>query len=277
MSAFPAVVELGDTGLRSSPIGLGSSYGLGARGVRSAFERGIRFFYWGSLRRGDFGRGLAELCARERDELVVVVQSYARAATLLRPSLERALRRLRTERADLLLLGWWNGRVPERIRDGAARLVDEGLARAVMVSCHHRPNFARLAEEPAFGALMVRYNAAHPGAEREVFPGLAGRGKAVVAYTATSWGHLVDPRCVPPGERVPRAADCYRFALSNPAVDVALAGPRDERELEAVFEALERGPLDPDEDAWLRRVGAAVHATESPSPWLVSLRRPRRS
>jgi aryl-alcohol dehydrogenase-like predicted oxidoreductase len=257
LSAFPPRVELGRTGLRSSPIGLGSSYGLGERGVRSAFERGIRFFYWGSLRREAFGRGMAELCARERDELVVVVQTYARVAALMAPSLERALRKLRTERTDFLLLGWWNGRVPARIRDAAARLVERGLARAILVSCHHRPNFAR---------------AAHPGAEGEVFPRLDGSGKAVVSYTATSWGHLCDPGRIPAGERVPSAADCYRFALSNSAVDVALAGPRDERELEAVFEAIERGPLQPDEDAWLRRVGRSVRASEGRSiPWLFSL------
>lgn len=39
---------------------------------------------------------------------------------------------------------------------------------------------------------MIRYNAAHPGAEREIFP------------------HL---------------GDCYRFCLSSPYVDVVLTGP----------------------------------------------------
>ena len=34
---------------------------------------------------------------------------------------------------------------------------------------------------------MIRYNAAHPGAERDIFPHLEARRPAVVAYTATSW------------------------------------------------------------------------------------------
>jgi aryl-alcohol dehydrogenase-like predicted oxidoreductase len=151
-----------------------------------------------------------------------------------------------------------------------------------MVSCHRRPTFAAHAADPAFGALMVRYNAAHPGAEQDVFPQLPRPRPAVVAYTATSWGHLLDPRRLPPPtspeERAPTAADCYRFALSHPSVDVCLAGPRDERELESAFTALAAGPLDPDERARLLRLGATVRATEkSPVPWLFALRRPRRA
>ena len=38
---------------------------------------------------------------------------------------------------------------------------------------------------------MIRYNAAHPGAEQDVFPHLAARQPAVVAYTATSWRKLL--------------------------------------------------------------------------------------
>ena len=50
------------------------------------------------------------------DELVVVVQTYTRVASLMRASLERALRKLGIEQADLLLLGWWNKPIPARIR-----------------------------------------------------------------------------------------------------------------------------------------------------------------
>ena len=34
---------------------------------------------------------------------------------------------------------------------------------------------------------MIRYNAAHPGAEQDIFPYLAKRRLAIVTYTATRW------------------------------------------------------------------------------------------
>jgi len=105
---------------------------------------------------------------------------------------------------------------------------------------------------------MLRYNAAHPGAEREVFPHLATRRPGTVAFTATRWGTLLDSRYVPEGAATPRASDCYRFALSNPNVDVCLAGPKDAEQLDEALVALERGPMDEAELAWMRRVGAAV-------------------
>lgn len=253
---------LGRTGLMVSRLGLGSSYGVRGVDVDRAVERGVNYLYWGSRRDGDFGRAITRACRRDRAGTVVVVQSYARAAIALRPSLELALRRLRLDHADVLLLGWWNAPPPERIVDAALELREAGKCRALMVSCHHRPTFATFIADPVWGAIMVRYNAAHRGAEGEVFPHLRPGGDApapgVVAYTATRWGGLLDPRLVPAGERLPRGSDCYRFALTRPEVDVVLAGPRDGEELDEALAALDRGPLSDDELAWMRRVGDGV-------------------
>jgi aryl-alcohol dehydrogenase-like predicted oxidoreductase len=277
VAGFPARVPFGRSGLEVSPLAVASSYGLGARGVEHAFERGVSTFYWGSWRRPDFGRGLAALAARSRDELVVVVQTYTRVALLMRPSLERALKKLRLERADVLLLGYWNSPIPERILEAAVALKERGLARALMVSCHQRPLFPRFAADPRLDALMVRYNAAHPGAEEEVFGQLGEPRPGVAAYTATSWGHLLDPARLPAGEAPPAPADCYRFALSHPSVDLVMCGPRDEAELEGALAALERGPLGEEERARMLRLGQAVHASErAPAQWLFALRRPKR-
>jgi aryl-alcohol dehydrogenase-like predicted oxidoreductase len=139
-----------------------------------------------------------------------------------------------------------------------------------MISCHERQMFKAFIGEPVFDAIMVRYNAAHPGAETEVFPYLSQRRVGVVAYTATRWGSLLDARLTPKGEPTPTAADCYRFVLSNPNVDVCLAGPKDAQELEAVFTALDRGPMSEEELAWMKRVGAAVREHWR-QPWLARL------
>jgi predicted aldo/keto reductase-like oxidoreductase len=59
---------------------------------------------------------------------------------------------------------------------------------------------------------------------------------------------------------VPRATDCYRFALSPNEVDACLTGPKDRRELDEALLALDEGPMSEEELAWMRRVGAAVRA-----------------
>jgi aryl-alcohol dehydrogenase-like predicted oxidoreductase len=256
----------GRTDTMVSPLGLGSSYGLSGEDVERAFERGVNFFLWGSRRRASFGEGLRRLAQAHRSEMVVAIQTYTRFPSLMEGSVDRALRRLHTGHVDILCLAWWNGPPPPRIIEAAVRLRDRGKVGRLMVSCHHRPNFEVLAQEPSFDALMVRYNAAHPGAEREVFPHLARRRPGVVAFTATRWGTLLDRRHVPEGEPLPRASDCYRFALSNPEVSVCLAGPKDGAELDEALEAVARGPMSPDELAWMRRVGAHVRAsTKKPS------------
>ena len=49
MASVLESVPLGSTGLQVSRIGLGSSYGIGAREVEAACERGINDLAWGSI------------------------------------------------------------------------------------------------------------------------------------------------------------------------------------------------------------------------------------
>jgi aryl-alcohol dehydrogenase-like predicted oxidoreductase len=236
---------------------------VGEAEVLASFERGVRYFYWGSRRAEPFGRAVRQLAARRRSEMTIVLQSYTRAAWLMRGSLERGLRALGIDHADFLLLGWWNRVPPRRILDEARALKAAGLARHILISGHDRLALAAMAADPACDAIMVRYNAAHPGAESEIFPSLgaaAQRRVGVVSYTATRWGALLDPALTPAGEATPRASDCYRFALANPAVDVCLIGPKNRVELDEALTALDRGPMTDDELAWMKRVGVAVRS-----------------
>jgi aryl-alcohol dehydrogenase-like predicted oxidoreductase len=253
---------LGRTGLVVGRLGLGAEYGLPGKEVERAFDHGVNFFLWGSRRRHRFGLGLRDLARANRQNMVISVQTFARAAWPMEWTVDRDLRTFRTDYVDFLCLAWWNGPIPRRIIDGALDLRAKGKVRRIMASCHHRPTFGTLIAEPAFDALMVRYNAAHPGAEREVFPLLPEANRpGVVSFTATRWGTLLDPHSMPRSAATPRAADCYRFALTNPHIDVCLAGPRNANELDEALRALSRGPMDAGELAWMRRVGGHVRAT----------------
>jgi len=111
--------------------------------------------------------------------------------------------------------------------------------------------------------MMIRYNAAHSGAEQDIFPSLAKGRPAIVAYTATRWGGLLKR---PKGWNglVMTAGDCYRFCLSDPHVDLVLTGPKNRQQLQENLHHLrEKGPLSEEEMLWIREFGQVVHKASS--------------
>jgi aryl-alcohol dehydrogenase-like predicted oxidoreductase len=251
---------LGKTGWKVGRLGLASSYGADERCVQMAVERGVNYLYWGSRRTAKFGEALRSLRSR-RDEFRLVIQSYARVAALVPWSLERALKSLGMDHADILLLGMWNKNVAAAIFDQALRLRERGLIQAMAVSTHNRPLAPEIARNSDVDVLHVRYNAVHPGADRDIFPKLPAPEvrPGIVTFTATCWGDLMKPDKVPAGEKIPSAGDCYRFNLTNPAVDLCLTGPRSVSDLTAALEALDKGPMIPEEMDWMGRVGKAKY------------------
>ncbi len=263
MTAFRSRVPLGRSGLQVAKLGLGSSFKAPTASYREAFERGVNYFYWGSIRREQMGRAIREIARDQRERLVVVLQSYSRVGGLLTTFVERGLRGLGLDHADVLLLGWHNRRPSPRVLDAALELRRKGRIGHVALSTHRRKLLPELVDDDLWSIWHVRYNAVHRGAEREVFPCLSGRDvterPGMVTYTTTRWGHLCDASRTPPGEATPTGTDCYRFALTHPQVDVCLAGPDDPEQMKQALEALERGPLDEEELAWMRRVGEHIY------------------
>jgi aryl-alcohol dehydrogenase-like predicted oxidoreductase len=263
-------IVLGQTGLRASRLGIGSSFTTDERVIEEAVEQGVNYLYWGSLRRSAFGRAIRSVARRARDRVVVTVQSYTRVAALMAPSVEIALRRTGLPYFDFLLLGMWNRPPGPALVDAAQRLQARGLVRHLMLSTHNRPSlqghFAAFERgESPYAAFMLRYNAVHRGAERDVFPHLPASARpAILAYTATRWGHLCDPAKMPAGESPPPARDCYRFALSHPAVDMVLCGPKNREQMQEALRALDAGPLAPDEMKRMQRIGDHIYGRYRP-------------
>jgi aryl-alcohol dehydrogenase-like predicted oxidoreductase len=128
------------------------------------------------------------------------------------------------------------------------------------MSCHDRKFAGQLADEGALDVFMIRYNAAHRGAEKDIFPFLAKHNPGIVSYTATRWTYLLrKPNNYPKGERIPTAGMCYRFVLSNPNVHLALTAPSNEKQLVENLASLRDGPLNDEEMTFMKQFGDAVY------------------
>jgi aryl-alcohol dehydrogenase-like predicted oxidoreductase len=205
---------------------------------------------------------LKNLTQSHRDEVVIAFQSYDKSGMLMRHFHEKGLRRLGIDHVDLLLLSWMRGVPRGGMLETAMKLKEEGKVRYLGISSHDRPLAGRIAADPdiEMDAVMVRYNAAHTGAEKDIFPHLTDTHRpGVIAFTATRWGQLVNPKKMPPGEEPLTAADCYRFALTSGHVNVCLTGPKTAQELEQNMEVLEKGPLSDEEMERVRRIGKHVY------------------
>jgi len=263
---------LGRTGIRVSPLAL-SAWSVRAAGqaglkldaadIERAFhDHGINTFLvtWQMKHVVEGVRRLIR--AGHRDELVLITELGIPTGTFIRRGFEKNARALGVDMIDVVLLGWVQARwyVTGGSWPAMRRLKSEGKTRGIGFSSHNRLLAARLAREVNPDVLMIRYNAAHRGAEREAFEAFGDDRPAIIAYTATRWGMLLQPL---PDAGLPKgmtAPECYRFALSHRAVDTVLCAARTADELrEDVAGALE-GPLDPARHAEVCRFGDAVHA-----------------
>jgi aryl-alcohol dehydrogenase-like predicted oxidoreductase len=257
-------VPLGRTGTPVSRVGLASGYGASAATIERAFhEYGINYLYLSPvLNMRSMVRAVRALAPAHRDELCVVLARPMLRTLLLESYVDRWLRRLGVEWIDILF--------QDHTKPPASRLVDRVLAlrengkvRHFGISSHERPLLGAIARgevDTPIDWFHVRYNAAHTGAEQDVFPQLReGDRPGVVVFTATCWRKLLKPKRMPPGERPLTAGECYRFVLSNPAVDVCVTAPANETQLDENLKALEAGALDEEEMERVRRIGAHVY------------------
>ena len=259
-AAFSKNVILGATGLTTRRMGIGADSHVPCEALEWAFDRGINYFYWGSRRTRGMKDAIRRLAPRWREKMIIVLQTYDYTGLALEHTFLRGLKQLGIDYADVFILGMRNKPIPQRILDKALALKDKGLARHLCVSAHDRSTYRHHLGRNAFDLIMVRYNAAHRGAESDVFPLLPPENPpGVICYNSTRWGNLFDPQWMPPGERTPAPVDLYRYVLSNPHIQMVLTAPETFEQLKENLEALESGPVTEEERRWLERIGDHVH------------------
>ncbi len=254
---LPAVCRLG--------LATRGNTGLRPEDVEHALARGINYWNWCGKPDG-MSQAIAGL-GRARRQVVIAVQCEARTALEAERELARILKELRTDYLDVATFyyveseeewqqiigagGAWEY-LERQQRAGALQLIgltshQRRLAArwAESVVCKTSATKALASDSPKPGRrrldlLMIRYNAAHRGAEQEVFPVTHRCAMPVVTYTGLRWRALLGPTPAdPPGYVPPSATDCYRFCLAHPAVNVTLTAPGNRAELDENLALLE--------------------------------------
>jgi acetyl-CoA carboxylase carboxyl transferase subunit beta len=138
--------------------------------------------------------------------------------------------------------------------------------RAIGASFHDRPT-ARAAIDPELVDLaFVRFNAGHPGAEKEIFPGVkAGRRTRLYNFkNIDGWvtPEKLDALGLDPRSWKPHPVDHYRFALSQPALDGVLAAFSHPREVRQLADALAFGPMPEEQQRYLKKLAQAKRSVE---------------
>jgi aryl-alcohol dehydrogenase-like predicted oxidoreductase len=244
-------------------LGLAVTKGIKARAIEAALAHTpVNYLYWTPYS-WKVTPVVRRALARDRDRYILATGPLlGYFGFQVRRFAHRILKALRTDYLDILQIHWL-GRMSalnESTEEALLTLVEEGKVRAVGVSIHDRPRAGKLAAESALTHLMIRYNAAHPGAEQDIFPHVDRNKTNICAYTATRWGKLLERPAGWQGELM-TAGDCYRFCLSSDDVNVVLTGPKNEQQLHENIAALEKGPLSAEEDKWMREFGASVRAS----------------
>ena len=211
---------------------------------------------------------MRDLIKADRDKYVLATGAYnlLYGHPNLRRTLEKRLRQFKTDCIDVFLfLGVMKEKqMKDHVFEELSKFREEGKIRAMGLSCHDRKFLGNIADEGRADVLMLRYNAAHPGAEDDIFPRLDKHDPGVISYTATRWSYLLrhPKKNWPPDGRIPTPGECYRFVLSNPHVDVCLTAPRNMKQLQENLAAVREGPLCDEDMQFMRDFGKAVHHTK---------------
>ena len=254
-------------GTPASCLGLAAGPKQDARCVKRALEAGINYFFFYGPGNVAFIAELAKLLRRHRERIIIATGSGSRRPDGLRAGRQKLMRLLGIDAIDVFFIEYVHPGDDAQTMFGKNGVLDEldrwktsGAIRYVGATAHDRMLAQRLASDARVDVLMHRFNMAHRKAQQEVFPAAQKARTPVVAFTATRWGTLLEPNIHWPGSP-PTAADCYRYCLKQPAVQIVLTAPRTLAELEQNIKVLDSPSMSRRECTQWERFGDLVYAT----------------
>ncbi len=252
---------LGKSGVTVFPVGVGGGYAAPAEVFDMAADRGVNFFFYGPIFPTyiPMSRWLSSRTSSQRGKILIATVSYFwKFPGSLERSIARHLRWIKTDYLDFFFLGWIRDK-DEASMEALLKMKDKGMVRHLAISAHNRKLAARLAKEWPLDAIMIRYNIAHRGADKEVFPFIPqGDRPGVIGFKTLKNGGLMRQAARMKNAPALTSTDLYRFVLSNPGFDMCLAGPKTIAHLEGVLKAVELGPLDGERYRQLEDLGDAI-------------------
>jgi hypothetical protein len=237
--------------------------------IGAAFDVGINFFFLS----GDMHwplydasrRGLEQLLARGngvRDQIVVAAACYPTQPEFCSSPFEELLAAIPgLNRLDILLAGGayggeFAGRLPVYQEHRRTNFLG---ARAIGATFHDRQEARKAITECLVDVAFVRYNPGHAGARQDLFPHLVKPASTLLFGFNSTFGYVPPKQMTElglPGDVYwrPEITDHYRFALSRPELDGLLIGPETPAQVAALADALNKGPLDEEEETYLMQV-----------------------
>ena len=211
-----------------SVLGLAGNQSMEPRIIQSALAAGVNYFFFYNLSFESLLSGLKPLLKQRREKILVATGSESRKKNSLDQYLELVRHRLNIDIVDVFFIEYISPADDlaqiKTLLEELHNWKEKGWIRYVGVTFHNRPIGIKLIENEQFDLLMHRYNMAHRKAEQDVLPAAKSADIPVIAFTCTRWGSLLKGHPNWSG-KIPTAADCYRYALTNNAVRIALTAP----------------------------------------------------
>jgi len=264
---FTDRLALGGEGLAVSPFCLGL---VGApETIGTAFDAGINFFFltadmhWPLYE--DARRGLEQLLARGhdvRDQIVVAAVCYPTQPEFCSWPFQELLEATAgLDRLDVLIAGGaYAGEFAARLAVYQEHRRSNFLqARAIGATFHDRQAARKAVTDGLVDVAFIRYNPGHTGARQDFFSYLGQPASTLLFGFKSTFGYVRPEQMTDlglPGDVYwhPEITDHYRFALSQPELDGLLIAPATPEEVAALAEALNKGPLDEEEETYLMYV-----------------------
>jgi aryl-alcohol dehydrogenase-like predicted oxidoreductase len=216
---------LGRTGLKVTAVSMGVMNCSDPGVLHRAFDLGINFYDTApSYMRGTNEEMVGNVFHGRREKVFIQTKVHAHDEKRMRASVERSLRRLRTDYIDVLV---WHGlHSPEEVSDAGlfefmSKMKKEGKARFTGFSAHS--NMASLLREAAksnfHDVALVSYNFTHSKKLKEAVAIAAKSGIGVIAMKTQAGGYKKERM----GSLTPHQA-ALKYVLMDQNVSMAVPG-----------------------------------------------------